>query len=83
MTALPTLAPTVNGSKIDAVLAHMYDCHPDDATTARMWLTARIGGEYTYAHQDIADALTDYCRANNLGTGISEASVRRWRKAQR
>ena len=56
---------------------------PDDATTARMWLSARIGNEYTYAHQDIADALTDYCRTNNLGTGISEASVRRWRKAQR
>ena len=81
--SLPTLTPTVNGSKIDAVLAHMDDCHPDDATTARMWLSARIQGTYTYAHQDIADALTDYCRANNLGTGISEASVRRYRKAQR
>ena len=83
MNRLPTLTPTVNGSKIDAVLAHMTDCHPDDATTARMWLSARIQGTYTYAHQDIADALTDYCRANNLGTGISEASVRRYRKAQR
>ena len=81
--SLPTLTPTVNGSKIDAVLAHMDDCHPDDATTARMWLSARIQGTYTYAHQDIADALTDYCRANNLGTGVSEASVRRYRKAQR
>ena len=83
MTALPTLTPTVNGTKIDAVLAHMDDCHPDDAVTVRMWLSARIGNEYTYAHQDIADALTDYCKANNLGTGISEASVRRYRKAQR
>ena len=83
MNRLPTLTPTVNGSKIDAVLAHMTDCHPDDATTARMWLSARIQGTYTYAHQDIADALTDYCKANNLGTGISEASVRRYRKAQR
>ena len=81
--SLPTLTPTVNGSKIDAILAHMDDCHPEDATTARMWLSARIGGEYKYAHQDIADALTDYCRANNLGTGISEASVRRYRKARR
>ena len=81
--SLPTLAPTVNGSKIDAVLAHMDDCHPDDATTVRMWLTARIGGDYTYAHQDIADALTDYCRANNLGSGVSEASVRRYRKKTR
>ena len=27
--SLPTLAPTVNGNKIDAVLAHMDDCHPD------------------------------------------------------
>ena len=81
--SLPTLAPTVNGNKIDAVLAHMDDCHPEDAATARMWLTARIGGEYKYAHQDIADALTDYCGANNLGTGISEASVRRYRKARR
>lgn len=78
--SLPTLTPTVNGSKIDAVLAHMDDSHPDDATTARMWLTARIGDDYTYAHQDIADALTDYCRANNLGSGVSEASVRRYRK---
>ena len=81
--SLPALAPTVNGTQIDAVLAHMDDCHPDDAVTVRMWLSARIGNEYTYAHQDIADALTDYCRANNLGTGISEASVRRYRKAQR
>ena len=81
--SLPTLAPTVNGSKIDAVLAHMDDCHPDDATTVRMWLSARIGGDYTYAHQDIADALTQYVRDNNLGSGISEASVRRYRKAQR
>ena len=47
--SLPTLAPTVNGNKIDAVLAHMDDCHPDDATTARMWLSARIQGTYTYA----------------------------------
>ena len=83
MTALPTLAPTMSGNKIDAVLAHMDDCHPDDATTVRMWLSARIGGEYTYAHQDIADALTQYARDNNLGTGISEASVRRYRKANR
>ena len=81
--SLPTLAPTMNGNKIDAVLAHLDDCHPDDAVTVRMWLTARIGGEYTYAHQDIADALTDYCRANNLGNGVSETSVRRWRKKQR
>ena len=81
--SLPTLAPTVNGTKIDAVLAHMDDCHPDDATTARMWLSARIQGTYTYAHQDIADALTQYARDNNLGTGISEASVRRYRKKTR
>ena len=81
--SLPTLTPTPNGSKIDAVLAHMDDCHPDDATTARMWLSARIQGTYTYAHQDIADALTDYCRTNNLGSGVSEASVRRYRKKAR
>ena len=81
--SLPTLAPTVNGNKIDAILAHLDDCRPDDATTVRMWLSARIGSDYTYAHQDIADALTDYCRANNLGSGVSEASVRRYRKARR
>ena len=81
--SLPTLAPTVNGNKIDAVLAHMDDCHPDDATTARMWLSARIQGTYIYAHQDIADALTDYCKANNLGSGVSEAAVRRYRKKAR
>ena len=81
--SLPTLTPNMNGNKIDAVLAHMDDCHPDDATTARMWLSARIQGTYTYAHQDIADALTQYARDNNLGTGISEASVRRYRKARR
>jgi len=79
MTALPTLTPTVNGSKIDALLAHMDDCHPDDADRLREYL-ARPD---LYAHQDIADALTDYCRANNLGSGVSEASVRRYRKAQR
>ena len=81
--SLPTLAPTVNGNKIDAVLAHMDYCHPYDAATARMWLSARIQGTYTYAHQDIADALTDYCKANNLGTGVSEAAVRRYRKKAR
>ena len=83
MNRLPTLTPTVNGSKIDAVLAHMTDCHPDDATTVRMWLSARMQGTYTYAHQDIADALTDYCKANNLGSGVSEAAVRRYRKKAR
>ena len=62
--SLPVLTPTVNGSKIDAILAHLDDCHPEDAATARMWLTARIGGEYTYAHQDIADALTQIGRAH-------------------
>lgn len=77
--SLPTLTPTVNGNKIDAVLAHMDDCHPDDADRLREYL-ARPD---LYAHQDIADALTDYCRANNLGSGVSEASVRRYRKAQR
>ena len=77
--SLPTLTPTPNGSKIDAVLAHMDDCHPDDADRLREYL-ARPD---LYAHQDIADALTDYCKANNLGTGISEASVRRYRKARR
>ena len=83
MAALNTITPAMYGSKIDAVLAHMDDCHPDDATTARMWLSARIQGTYTYAHQDIADALTDYCRTNNLGSGVSEAAVRRYRKKAR
>ena len=79
MTAFPTLAPTVNGNKIDAVLAHMDDCHPEDADRLREYL-ARPD---LYAHQDIADALTQYARDNNLGTGISETTVRRYRKAQR
>ena len=79
MTALPTLAPTVNGNKIDAILAHMDDCHPEDADRLREYL-ARPD---LYAHQDIADALTQYARDNNLGTGISETTVRRYRKAQR
>lgn len=83
MTTLATLTPDTHANKIAATLAHMDDCHPEDATTARMWLSARIQGTYTYAHQDIADALTDYCRANNLGNGVSETSVRRWRKKQR
>ena len=77
--SLPTLTPTVNGNKIDAVLAHMDDCHPEDADRLREYL-ARPD---LYAHQDIADALTDYCRANNLGSGVSETSIRRYRKAQR
>ena len=83
MTTLATLAPATHANKIDAILAHLDDCHPEDAATARMWLTARIGGEYKYAHQDIADALTQYARDNNLGTGVSETSVRRYRKARR
>ena len=83
MARLAQIAPAPGGCKIDAILAHLDDCHPDDATTARMWLSANIRGEWTYAHQDIADALTQYARDNNLGTGVSETTVRRYRKAQR
>ena len=79
--SLPTLTPT--GAKIPQILAHMTDCWPDDHERMNEYLHARSRGEYTYAHQDVADALTEYCRANNLGTGVSEASVRRYRKARR
>ena len=81
MTRLATLtpAPTPNTNKIGATLAHMDDCHPEDADRLREYL-ARPD---LYAHQDIADALTQYARDNNLGTGISETTVRRYRKAQR
>ena len=76
--SLPTLTPT--GAKIPQILAHMADCWPDDHERMNVYLHARSRGEYLYAHQDTADALTDYCRANNLGSGVSEASVRRYRK---
>ena len=79
--SLPTLAPTA--AKIPQILAHMADCWPDDHERINEYLHARSRGEYTYAHQDVADALTEYCRANNLGTGVSEASVRRYRKKTR
>ena len=79
--SLPTLTPT--SAKIPQILAHMTDCWPDDHERINEYLHARSRGEYTYAHQDVADALTEYCRANNLGTGVSEASVRRYRKARR
>ena len=79
--SLPTLTPT--SAKIPQILAHMTDCWPDDHERMNEYLHARSRGEYTYAHQDVADALTEYCRANNLGTGVSEASVRRYRKARR
>ena len=79
--SLPTLTPT--NAKIPQILAHMTDCWPDDHERINEYLHARSRGEYTYAHQDVADALTEYCRANNLGTGVSEASVRRYRKARR
>ena len=79
--SLPTLTPT--SAKIPQILAHMTDCWPDDHERMNEYLHARSRGEYTYAHQDVADALTEYCKANNLGTGVSEASVRRYRKARR
>ena len=79
--SLPTLTPT--SAKIPQILAHMTDCWPDDHERINEYLHARSRGEYTYAHQDVADALTEYCRANNLGAGVSEASVRRYRKARR
>ena len=79
--SLPTLTPT--NAKIPQILAHMTDCWPDDHERINEYLHSRSRGEYTYAHQDVADALTEYCRANNLGTGVSEASVRRYRKARR
>ena len=79
--SLPTLTPTA--AKIPQVLEHVKDCWPDDYDRINEYLHARIGPSWAYAHQDVADALTDYCKANNLGTGISEASVRRYRKAQR
>ena len=78
---LPTLTPTA--AKIPQILAHVKDCWPDDYDRINEYLHARSRGEYMYAHQDVADALTEYCRANNLGTGVSEASVRRWRKNNR
>ena len=79
--SLPTLTPAA--AKIPQILAHMTDCWPDDHERINEYLHSRSRGEYTYAHQDVADALTEYCRANNLGTGVSEASVRRYRKARR
>lgn len=79
--SLPTLAPT--NAKIPNVLAHVADCWPDDLPTLTAYLTERTYGDWTYAHQDVADALTEYCRTNNLGNGISEASVRRYRKGIR
>lgn len=79
--SLPILAPT--GAKIPQILSHMADCWPDDRERMNEYLRSRSRGEYTYAHQDVADALTEYCKANNLGSGVSEASVRRYRKAQR
>ena len=79
--SLPTLTPTA--AKIPQILDHVADCWPDDSPRINEYLHARVGQSWVYAHQDVADALTDYCKANNLGTGISEASVRRWRKAQR
>lgn len=78
---VPTLTPT--NAKIPHVLAHVADCWPDDLPKLTAYLTERTYGDWTYAHQDVADALTTYVRENNLGTGISEASVRRYRKAQR
>ena len=78
MTTLPALTPT--SAKIPQILSHMADCWPDDHERINEYLHARFRGEYTYAHQDVADALTEYCRANNLGNGVSEAAVRRYRK---
>lgn len=75
---VPTLTPTA--AKIPNVLAHVADCWPDDLDKLTAYLTAREYGQFVYAHQDVADALTTYVRENNLGTGISEASVRRYRK---
>ena len=75
---VPTLTPTA--AKIPNVLAHVADCWPDDLPTLTKYLTERAHGQWAYAHQDVADALTEYVQANNLGTGISEASVRRYRK---
>lgn len=79
MTALAPLTPATHTNKIAATLAHMDDCHPEDAEKLREYLSHPD----LYAHEDIADALTDYCRANNLGNGVSESSVRRWRKSNR
>ena len=78
---VPIITPTK--AKIPNVLAHVADCWPDDLPKLTEYLTERAYGQFVYAHQDVADALTEYVRENNLGTGISEASVRRYRKAQR
>lgn len=79
--SLPTLTPTA--AKIPQILAHVKDCWPDDYDRIHKYLNDRTSGAWTYAHEDVADALTDYCRANNLGPGVSETSVRRWRKKTR
>ena len=66
MTAIPTLVPT--NAKIPQILAHVTDCWPDDLPNITNICTARQYGDWKFAHQDVADTLTDYCRANNLGS---------------
>lgn len=79
MTTLATITPALApGAKIPQILAHIEDCHPEDAARLAEYLSRPD----LYAHEDVADVLTHYCRHNNLGSGVSEASVRRWRKAQ-
>lgn len=80
MTALASITPALApGAKIPQILAHIEDCHPEDAARLTEYLNRRD----LYAATDVADVLTHYCRHNNLGSGVSEASVRRYRKTIR
>ena len=54
--SLPILTPT--SAKIPQILSHMADCWPDDHERINEYLHARFRGDYTYAHQDVAEAET-------------------------
>ena len=77
LNRLATIPPAIgSGAKIPQIIAHMTDCWPEDADRLHEYLAHPT----LYPHEDVADALTQYCRANNLGPGVSETSVRRYRK---
>lgn len=75
MNRLATVRPIPHANKIAAVLDHLDDANPEEAATLRALIANPLIG-----HTELADAITMIAQQDNLGFGVSEESVRRYRK---
>lgn len=75
MNRLATVRPIPHANKINAVIAHLDDANPEEASTLRDLIANPLIG-----HTELADSISMIARLDNLGFTVSEESVRRYRK---